>query len=540
MSSSPAARARSPRQLWIFTFILAVEYVAVAHPHPDFIPNAYKGVTIVFGLALLFFGRSRLGTLGLEELPVRRLFLALHIFTLAVFAALGVYLVRFHAGGPALWLWWALFPPIPIFLLLSFVPAGKLAPVVRTLGPASVYAALCSALLVLIRALLRSSWNVSTTGLGLFLQNACFAQTSALLKLFYPVVISDRPSHLLGTNRFLVEIAGQCSGVEGLALITAFILVWFLFDRRHLRISRALLLVPLALGLMWTMNLWRLVLLIAIGSSGHPAVAINGFHSEAGWISFTTVSLGFLLVAQRWRWFRKDDRAPSVIALDQEPTATAAQNVPATYLAPFLAITAASVVAQAVSGHGFEWLYPLRLVAALAVLWSFRNRYRSMDWHFGPLGPAAGALVACLWLGGHYWTYGSHPTSVRSDTLAASLGALSPLQRGSWIVIRALAAITTVPIAEELAFRGFLARRIMSARVTTVPFSTLSALAILASSFAFGLMHGRQWLLGFMAGIVFALVAKFRGRLGEAVAAHASANLILASVVLFRNDYTLW
>lgn len=42
-----------------------------------------------------------------------------------------------------------------------------------------------------------------------------------------------------------------------------------------------------------------------------------------------------------------------------------------------------------------------------------------------------------------------------------------------------------------------------------------------------------------LAGLLFALVAKWRNRLGEAVAAHATANLLLAAWVLARGDYRL-
>jgi membrane protease YdiL (CAAX protease family) len=49
-----------------------------------------------------------------------------------------------------------------------------------------------------------------------------------------------------------------------------------------------------------------------------------------------------------------------------------------------------------------------------------------------------------------------------------------------------------------------------------------------------------MWIGGILSGIVFALVAKFRNRLGEAVAAHATANLLIAIWVLTRSDYSLW
>ena len=200
---------------------------------------------------------------------------------------------------------------------------------------------------------------------------------------------------------------------------------------------------------------------------------------------------------------------------------------------PFLTIVAASLITQATSS-GFEWLYPLRFLAAAAALWAFHDSYRRMDWRFTWLGPASGVLVFVLWLA-------LDRTSIGTGTVLAShLAALSTWQRATWLTIRVLAAVITVPIAEELAFRGYLARRIMQADIDAVPLRTLTLPAILLSSAAFGLMHGKMGIAGFAAGLVFALVARFRSSLGEAVSSHVTANLMLAIWVLLRGDYALW
>ena len=124
--------------------------------------------------------------------------------------------------------------------------------------------------------------------------------------------------------------------------------------------------------------------------------------------------------------------------------------------------------------------------------------------------------------------------------VAEGLARLSSGQRAAWIRRRAscIAAATTVPLAEELAFRGYIARRIMSADVESVSLRSLSLVAVLVSSLAFGILHGRMWLAGTLAGVVFAVVAKLRGRLGEAVAAHATANLLIALWVIA--PYSSW
>jgi CAAX prenyl protease-like protein len=210
------------------------------------------------------------------------------------------------------------------------------------------------------------------------------------------------------------------------------------------------------------------------------------------------------------------------------------------YLLPWLAILAAGLLAEAAS-DGFEWMYALRLAAALAVFYAYRRQYRRMDWRFGWLGPAAGVLVFAFWIAIDHWIgRDSTGSEVVLTGVAQGLARLSSGQRAAWIITRTIAAVLTVPLAEELAFRGYIARRFMSADVESVPFASMGLFAVLASSLAFGILHGRMWLAGTLAAVVFAVVAKLRGRLGEAVAAHATANLLLALWVIARGDYSLW
>jgi CAAX prenyl protease-like protein len=204
------------------------------------------------------------------------------------------------------------------------------------------------------------------------------------------------------------------------------------------------------------------------------------------------------------------------------------------YLVPFLAILAASFVSKAASGY-FEWLYPLRFVAAAIAIWSSRHELRKLNWRCGWFAPAAGLAVFLVWIAPVWWTH------QRSDSpLGSALAALSPSARMAWIAFRVAAAVITVPIAEELAFRGYLARRLVSRRFDAVPFTRLTALSVGLSSAAFGLMHGQHWLAGILAGLVYAGVLRLRGRIGDAVVAHAISNLLLAVWVLFLGDWAQW
>jgi CAAX prenyl protease-like protein len=107
------------------------------------------------------------------------------------------------------------------------------------------------------------------------------------------------------------------------------------------------------------------------------------------------------------------------------------------------------------------------------------------------------------------------------------------------LAMRVVGAVCTVPIAEELAFRGFLARRLVAVDFERVSFRTFTWVAFIGSSIAFGLMHGR-WLAGTIAGMAYALIVYRRGELGDAVAAHAITNALIAAYVLATGAWLLW
>jgi len=110
----------------------------------------------------------------------------------------------------------------------------------------------------------------------------------------------------------------------------------------------------------------------------------------------------------------------------------------------------------------------------------------------------------------------------------------------SWIAFRALAAVVTVPIAEELAFRSFLIRRIISPHFESVTSRSVTLVPVLISSVAFGLLHGDRWLAGTIAGLLYAFAFLRRGRIGDAVAAHAATNALLAGYVLLLGKWSFW
>ncbi len=356
-----------------------------------------------------------------------------------------------------------------------------------------------------------------------------FRLTAWCLQLFVPEIVSNPVSRVIGTHYFRVAISPQCSGLEGAGLMLVFGAFFLWLCRRELRIARAFLALIAGIWVVWVLNVGRITLLILIGNAGARNVAMGGFHSQAGWIGFTAVAVVFCLGLQRIRWLQKDWPASATPLPD-----TAIPNPAIPYLVPLLAILAASMISGAASA-GFEWLYPLRFFAPVAALWCYRSRYREIGYAKGWFGPIIGVAAFAVWIG--LIRFAGIPAHARST---AELRAAPVLLAGAWIAIRILAAVVTVPIAEELAFRGFLIRRIISADFLSLSPRTFTIFSILLSSLVFGLLHGERWLAATAAGILYGVALVRRGRIGDAVAAHASSNALLVAWVLWRGDWSVW
>jgi exosortase E/protease (VPEID-CTERM system) len=356
-----------------------------------------------------------------------------------------------------------------------------------------------------------------------------FRLTKMFLSLFVSGIIANPAAMVIGTQRFHVEIAPECSGLEGVGLILAFGILWLLVFRKECHFPRSLVLIPFGVTLIFLLNSVRIATLILIGNAGAQQIALGGFHSQAGWIVFSAVGVGFCYVVQRVPWFTTRQQS-------RESLATVTHNPTSAFLLPFLMVLAAGMIAEAAKGAGsLEWLYPLRFFAAVGVLWFFRRSYASLSWRCDWLAPAIGSIVFVIWVGLDRF---SSPTAGRE--VSAALMGYSTVARATWITFRVLAAVITVPLAEELAFRGFLMRRLLSRDFELVSFRSFSWFALLASSAAFGLLHGGYWIAGSLAGFLFGLAVIRRGRIGDAVVAHATANALLAAYVLAYHKWHLW
>ena len=332
--------------------------------------------------------------------------------------------------------------------------------------------------------------------------------------------VTAAPSQfLVGAGDFLVEVAPVCSGVDGLGLVLLFQAAWLSLARGRLRFPHALALLPLGALAALAANVLRLSVLVLVGAAGYPHLAEGGLHSKLGWILFIAIALGTVAVAERVRWIQR--AGPGEASGGVPPEAGA-------YLGPLLAALATALVTRAFGEGSFDPWYGARVVAGAGVLLAVRRSLPrpSLSWSWASL--AIGLTVGAAWV-----AFGGAGPPAES--------ASAPGSQPGWagIAVRLAGSCLLIPVIEELAFRGFLLRWLASPEPGRAPPRTWTWQAVALSSLAFGAIHA-HFVLGTVAGVAFAVSSLRRGRLADAVLAHAVANGVIAGAVLLGGRWDLW
>ncbi|HYA39781.1 MAG TPA: CAAX prenyl protease-related protein [Syntrophobacteraceae bacterium] len=214
--------------------------------------------------------------------------------------------------------------------------------------------------------------------------------------------------------------------------------------------------------------------------------------------------------------------------------------------AVFMAFVGVDEIAGFLSRHGIidpgEYfpfvVYPLKALAAAAVLLSFRSVYSEIK--FGDLSRLrdstisvfAGLALFVAWIN---LDYSIGPAGKGfNPTLIASGFAM-------WLVIaiRLTGAALIVPIMEELFWRSFLIRCIIRKEFDEIPIGTFTWSSFILCSIFFGLEH-QLIIAGIAAGIVYNLILYSTKSISQCILCHAVTNLALGIYVLSTGQYRFW
>jgi CAAX prenyl protease-like protein len=212
------------------------------------------------------------------------------------------------------------------------------------------------------------------------------------------------------------------------------------------------------------------------------------------------------------------------------------------YVVPFGAVIALLAVRPLLSlsplAEQIVWI--LVMTAILASVARPVLNFRVRNWGGSLL---VGVAVFAIWIGPDFVFPGYHTHRLFSNSITGSVvSSLPESSRGDWAVLalRTLRAAVFVPIAEELFWRGWLMRWIISPDFSKVPLGAWSARAFWIVAVLFAVEHGALWDVGLAAGILYNWWIVPNKSLGDVIVAHGITNAVLSAYVIFAGRWEYW
>jgi CAAX prenyl protease-like protein len=192
--------------------------------------------------------------------------------------------------------------------------------------------------------------------------------------------------------------------------------------------------------------------------------------------------------------------------------------------------------------HGFAITYGVKTVVVAILLFALRHHYTKIRWNHWWLGVIVGVVGIFQWVGMQIWLQ-HHVAWFRP-----SGGAFDPTQDFSttagfytFVVVRLIGAVLVVPVMEELFWRDFLWRQVISPNDFKLPkVGEFEWPAVLIVSGAFALVHGNWWLTSIGWALMIAFLLVYTKSLGACIIAHGTTNLLLGIYVLHTHDWSFW
>jgi uncharacterized protein len=191
------------------------------------------------------------------------------------------------------------------------------------------------------------------------------------------------------------------------------------------------------------------------------------------------------------------------------------------------------------------WFYLLKTLVGAWLVVGIWPLVKELKWAFSWEAIVVGIGVFAMWVGleGRYpglnelmGSESKEPAAPWNPHLMFGQGALM-----AWffIGVRTLGSSLVVPPLEELVFRSTVYRYVVDPDFEKVSFKKFHWGALLITSVIFALEHN-QWLSGFLCGLAYQWLVLRKGRLGDAMTAHAITNFLLALWVVGRGAWQFW
>lgn len=192
---------------------------------------------------------------------------------------------------------------------------------------------------------------------------------------------------------------------------------------------------------------------------------------------------------------------------------------------------------------GPEVAYPLRIAAVTAVLLIFSRGVMNLRVSHAAGSVALGVAVFVVWIAPDLLWPGYRDHWLFQNALMGTAGSSIPsiVRADLWFVaIRLAGSALLVPVIEEVFWRSWLMRYIVSRDFESVPLGAYTPQAFWICALLFASEHGPYWDVGLLAGIAYNWWIVRTRNLGNCILAHAVTNACLGAYVLAADKWEYW
>jgi uncharacterized protein len=183
------------------------------------------------------------------------------------------------------------------------------------------------------------------------------------------------------------------------------------------------------------------------------------------------------------------------------------------------------------------WIYPLQTLLCAAVLVYFRRQYEFRRLRRPIFTILVALLVFVLWIAPQQF-FGLPPRVVgfNPDTFSGE-----PCLFWSTLLFRFIRLAIVVPFVEEIFWRGFLLRYLISEKFEAVPFGAFSRFSFAVVTVAFGCSHSMpDWPAALITGALYNGVAYRTKSLTSCLLAHCLTNFALGLWIVATKQWGFW
>ena len=205
---------------------------------------------------------------------------------------------------------------------------------------------------------------------------------------------------------------------------------------------------------------------------------------------------------------------------------------------PFLIFVTLTSTQGILGPESHFWIYLLKTLLGVWMVWIIWPLVGEMRWAFSTEAIGGGILVFIVWIILDNFQYPKLTPSDDAWNLNKHFKQDSVL---FWLFVttRIIGSTLIVPLLEEVFYRSFLYRYILTKNWLFTPYNLFDIRPFIITSIIFGLTHS-HWLAGVICGMIYQAIVLKTNRLGDAITAHAITNCLLGFWVITQQNWHLW